>query len=160
MMQIEIQTVGDQNFIRRFNRYIEDMRDFTEPFNRIYDDFVEVEKNIFGSEGAPERFVQLSDRYKEWKERFFPGLPIMQLHRRLVTSLISRNDSDAIVDIDGRGGVATFGTKIPYAHRHQMGTFGMKQRKFIQLTEEIKRRWAKIIQEWAFEQGHKAMGVQ
>ena len=143
-----IRTVGDQQYIRAFNRIGSEIQDFSIPFSFIYEDFKSLEKNIFNSEGTPERFIPLtSEKYKRWKERYYPGKKIMQLTGRLMESL-SNISADTIMEI--RKQSAAFGTEVEYALRHQMGTFGMPQRKFIQITDEVKKRWDKIVHRWAF----------
>ncbi|MBN2531894.1 MAG: phage virion morphogenesis protein [Spirochaetales bacterium] len=145
MVTAGIKIIEDQRYIRAFNRIGVEIRDFSIPFSFIYEDFKQTEKQIFESEGLPERFLPLSPRYRRWKEQHYPGRKIMQLTRRLIESLVSVS-ADTIMEI--KRSSAAFGTRTPYAHRHQMGTFGMPQRKIVQITEEVKRRWDKIVHRW------------
>lgn len=141
-----IKTIGDERYIRAFNRIGSEVRDFSVPFSFIHEDFKQTEKQIFENEGLPEGFLPLtSRRYRLWKEKYFPGRKIMQLTGRLKESLTDTS-ADTVSEITGT--TAVFGTNVAYAHRHQMGTFGMPTRKIVQITDEVKRRWDKIIHRW------------
>jgi len=153
MVVVSIDTVGTQRFVRGFTRYGEAMGDMSEIFETLYDDFTEMEKRIFSSQGDPEKFQALSPRYREWKERHYPGRKIMQLFGRLKASLTGNKGADSVREI--RRQKAVFGTVVPYAHRHQEGTMGMPQRKVVQLTEVRKRRWAQKIHKWAYEKAQE-----
>lgn len=149
MVTLSIDTIGEERFIRGFSRIERDVQDFQEPFRVILGDFREMEKRIFATEGSSEgegSFKPLSVRYREWKEIFFPGEPIMVLRGNLRAALTGRAEG-TIEKIEKRA--AEFGTDIPYAHRHQMGTGGMPQRRFVQVGEEAKRRWARVVARWA-----------
>ena len=119
--------------------------DFSKIFEDIIVDFRRLEKRIFKKEGDPESFKPLSPKYAAWKHKNYPGKKIMQLRGGLKASLTGKT-SDTIEVIGKRR--AEFGSNLPYAHRHQMGTFGMPQRKIVQLSEKTKKRWVKIVQKW------------
>ena len=88
-----------------------------------------------------------------WKAKHYPGKPIMQLRGRLMAALTAEKQADAqdTVKIIEKTH-AEFGAKVPYVHRHQMGTYGMPQRKVIQLTEQRKRVIARMIHQWSYDQ--------
>lgn len=146
MVTIEISMLGEDKFIRAFNRIGEDVRDFSEPFAEIYTDFVATEGRNFDAEGLPEQFRPLSPRYAEWKMKHFGILPIMVLRGRLRASLAGLGGASmgfgAIRDIHPMD--AYFGTSVPYAHRHQYSG-----REVVQIQDEDKRRWVRIVQQWA-----------
>lgn len=72
----------------------------------------------------------------------------MRLTDRLYRSLANAAMSeDTVKEI--RPTYARFGTNVPYAHRHQVGGGGIPARKIVNLTEEDKKRWAKILQRFA-----------
>ena len=153
MVVLRIDTIGEERFIRGFNRYVEDMKDFSPVFEQIADWFYSEEKRIFAHQGDPESFVPLSPQYKAWKDKHYPGKPIMQLRGRLIASLAGQ--ADGTVKKIGKM-EAEYGTQVPYAHRHQMGTAGMPKRKVVQLTEARKRAIARMIHRWSFEQLQEA----
>lgn len=160
MVTITIETIGEERFIRGFSRIEKQMPDMRPVFEDIAVYFWAREKQIFAREGDPESFDDYtSDVYKAWKRKHFPGRKIMQLRGRLRNSLIGERQAvaqDTVKIIKKKS--AEFGTQVPYAHRHQMGTFGMPQRKIVQLTEKDKRWWAKTIHEWAYKTVLKEVG--
>ena len=150
MVTISIETIGEERFIRGFNRIEADMADMRPIFQDISLDFYRREKQIFARQGDPVGFKALSPAYKKWKSLHFPGRKIMQLTRRLMISLTDPDRAKAgdVVKKIGRK-AAEFGSIVPYVHRHQMGTRGMPKRMIVQLTEKDKIRWGRMIHEWA-----------
>lgn len=146
---LEIETLGDERFVRGFNRYVARMKDFTPIFEELLEDFREIEEKNFASQGTPKAFAPLSTKYKAWKERHYPGRPIMELRGVLKASLVGRSP-DSVINIDRKS--AEYGTSVKYAHRHQKGTYGMPVRKIVQLTESDKTRWARKIHQWSYEE--------
>jgi phage gpG-like protein len=157
---LTIDTVGDQKIIRGFNRYTAMMKDFRPVFNEVAEFFYRTEEKIFASEGNPEMFVPLSPIYKAWKSKHYPGRKIMELTGRLRRSLTGKGQADAqdTVRIIKKT-FAEFGSQAPYVHRHQMGTFGMPQRKIIQFTETRKRTITNMIHQWSFEKLQASLGL-
>jgi phage gpG-like protein len=143
---VEIQTLGVERFVRAFNRCSQEVKDLSPAFEEVYDNFCEVEERNFDAEGSPDGFAALSPWYARWKAMAYPGRKIMQLTGRLKDSLTANYSTDAVKEIHPK--TARFGTRVPYAHRHQMGTDDMPARKIVQLTEPIKREWALIIQRY------------
>ena len=152
MVTIKIETIGEERFIRGFNRIPGDMADMRPAFQDISLDFYGREKQIFSREGDPKRFEKLTnEKYKAWKRKHYPGKKIMELTGRLRKSLIAEGQAVARDTVKiMKKKEAEFGTQVPYAHRHQMGTVGMPKRMIVQLTEPDKIRWARIIHEWAY----------
>ncbi len=150
MVTISIETIGEERFIRGFSRIVEDMDDMRPAFQDVSEDFYRREKQIFDRQGDPVAFKSLSAAYKKWKTLHFPGRKIMQLTGRLRLSLVDPDRAkagDVVKKISKRS--AEFGSQVPYAHRHQMGTGGMPKRMIVQLTNKDKIRWGRIIHEWA-----------
>jgi hypothetical protein len=146
MVTLTITSIGEDRFIRAFNRIGSEVRDFSEPFGEIYTDFVELEGRNFDAEGTPNAFRALTPKYAEWKLKHFGVLPIMVLRGTLRASLAGLGGSAM-----GEGAVreihpmdAYFGTTVPYARKHQYSG-----REIVQLSEEDKKRWAMIVQRWA-----------
>ncbi len=150
MVTITIETIGEERFIREFNRIEADMADMRPIFQDISLDFYRREKQIFARQGDPAGFKPLSAAYKKWKSLNAPGKKIMQLSGRLRLSLVDPDRAKAgdVVKKIGRKS-AEFGSIVPYVHRHQMGTRGMPKRMIVQLTEKDKIRWGRMIHEWA-----------
>ena len=150
MVVVSIQTLGAERFVRGFNRFEAEMRNLSEPFGVIAEDFAEITERNFGAQGTPEKWRPLSPKYAKWKSRVRPGRQILVFDGTMYASLRGvRNGT-------GPGTIrqiypkrAEFGTMVPYAIYHQTGTRKMPARKPVQLTEEDKKRWGRIIHEWA-----------
>jgi len=147
LVVISIDTVGTERFVRGFNRGIDRVTDLRPVFEEIRDDFYKVEERNFKRGGYPQKHTALSPAYAAWKAKRAPGKPIMTLTGRLADSMTGGGSRRDTID-KRRKKYAEFGSKVPYAHRHQMGTLGMPQRRFVQLTEAVKRRWSKLIHEF------------
>tara|TARA_Y100000310_G_scaffold269827_1_gene283307 strand:- start:22145 stop:22621 length:477 start_codon:yes stop_codon:yes gene_type:complete len=143
MVTIQIDTIGDEKFIRGFNRYVAEMKDFSEVFEDISKYLFSTSAKIFKAQGDPIPFAPLSPKYKEWKARHFPGRPILVLRGPLKESLTA-GSSDTIKNIGKLS--MEWGTRVVYARRqHRAG------RKPIQLTEPRKRVIARMIHQWAYD---------
>ena len=153
MLILTIETVGAERFVRGFNRYVEDIQDFTEVFELLYLDFLEIEETQFatgGSRSSGESWAALSPNYARWKAKHAPGRPVLTLSGAMRAALTSRTGaSGQIKDIRGKEKRATFGVSMQRAYWHQHGTRKMPARPVVQLTEADKRRWARTVQTWA-----------
>jgi len=150
MIVFTIETVGDERFVRGMNRYVEDIQDFTEAYELLYLDFLEIEQKNFAAQGTPAPWAALSPNYAKWKAKHAPGRPLLVLRGDMRAALTSRTGaSGQIKEINGRARSARFGTSIKIATYHQYGTRRMPRRPVVQLTEEDKRRWSRLIQTWA-----------
>lgn len=148
-MVITIETLGDERFVRGFNRIPDDVKDLSVPFAEIYRDFTLVNHRNFLAQGYPLHWVPLSPQYAAWKQKHFPGLPILVRSGEMRDSLASTGAGmgpGAIREIHARD--AWFGTSVRYARFHQTGTRRMPRRKPVQLADEDKVRWGRIIHRW------------
>jgi phage gpG-like protein len=162
MVEFSISTVGQERFVRGFNRYVEDIHDFSEVFEMLYKDFQTIEKEQFDSEGGrSEKWKALSPSYAVWKVRHHPGKPILVLSGALRRSLTegSGETGNAIKIIDGVGKKASFGTLNRLAEYHQNGMGRLPVRKVVDLKEEDKIRWGRTIQTWAYQKLNTQMGA-
>ena len=161
MVTISIETIGEERFIRGFNRIEKEMGDMRPVFEEISHDFYRIEKFLFSRQGFPKPFVppKMNEKYLKWKRKHFPGRKNMQLTGRLRLSLVDPDRAKAgdVVKKIGRKS-AEFGTEVPYAHRHQMGTRGMPKRMIVQLTNDHKIRWGRMIHTWALDIIKKEVG--
>lgn len=159
MVVIEINTIGDERFVRGFNRYAEDVQDWRPAFERIYENFLDIERRTFRAQGYPARWKRLSPAYAAWKAKHYPGKPILQKTGRLMRSLTAKHQAEAQDTVkDIKKLRAEFGTRVPYAEAHQRGfpPRNLPARPPVQLTEHNKTFWARIIHEWAYEEAKKA----
>lgn len=147
---VTIKIEGDQQVLRTFLRFAEDVQHLEEPFNAIANDFYDIENRQFDSEGGygSGGWAALSDvsegkGYASWKAKHFPGTSILVRWGNLRESLTMMGGYN-IRDVEPLS--VTLGTMMPYAKWHQRGTGRMPQRRVIDLTEDDKSRWVKIIQ--------------
>jgi len=151
MVIVSITTLGGERFVRGFNRFAEEMKDLTEPFGAIAEDYAEIAGRNFASEGSPEKWAPLSPRYAARKAKLRPGRPILQFDGTLYASLRGVADGsgpDTVRLIYPKR--AEIGTMVSYAIHHQFGAprAGLPRRSPEQLTERDKERWGRIIHEW------------
>lgn len=99
----------------------------------------------FASKGASigTTWPALSLDYARWKQKKFPGKPMLVRSGRLVNSLI--NKTEDTVDPNNTGNRIIYGTKVPYAAIHQMGGGHIPTRKFLQITKTQQSFWRKLI---------------
>jgi hypothetical protein len=126
---------------------------------QIVQNFHEIEIQLFQSEGANGMhgvWPALSEKYQEWKDRHFPGMPIMILTTLLMRSLTEQTTGTiAHVSKVGQSWRLKFGTDVKspagfdYPLLHQKGgdiKGKTKTRRTIDPTDKQVAVWAKIIQ--------------
>jgi phage gpG-like protein len=148
-MTLRVDSLGYERFVRAFNRIPDNVKDFREPLTEIYQDFLGIERRNFSARGRPEAWRPLSPKYAAWKARHFPGKPLLELTGNLKASLLG-SGAAAVRDI--RETRATFGTAVRHAIFHQLGTRRMPRRKPVQIADEDKVRWGRIVHVWAVKQ--------
>ena len=152
MLQFTTEVAGQVVIDRLLSRLSERSSNFFPVFNEIAEDFIKIEENQFKSLGRGE-WQPLSPRYAAWKARNYPGRPLMVRTGTLQTALTSRAAR-------GRTETVTRNTlrvaiHLPYAIKHQLGdpTTNLPQRVLVDLREEDKRRWTRIIHNFLVSQG-------
>ena len=116
--------------------------------NRNHSNFRKTEERIFNGQGAygsRSRWVALSPKYKEWKDRYYPGKPILQMTGNLKASLTKKSPNH--IEIITKNSI-TLGSNDPKFKWHQKGTTsGIPARPPIVFTEYQGQKWAKIIKD-------------
>lgn len=148
---IRIDTLGEATIQRTMVRRLEVLADMRPAWEAIADDFAAWEHEWFASRGGS-TWVPLSPRYAYWKSRKYPGMPIMRREDDLYLSLTQRPFGIENINADSM----EIGTDVHYAQYHQRGGADLPQRKVIDIDEETKRRWIKIIQRYLVE-GDRSM---
>lgn len=136
-----IEIEGVEVFSRAFNRLEAGIDDFRSIWPNVAKEFYAIEHEQFeseGSHGASGKWAPLSPAYKKWKEKHFPGQPILKLTNSLYESLTSPDAPASIFRMDREE--MTLGSKEPYAVVHQ------RTRPPISLNQDDKRRLQKAIQ--------------
>lgn len=126
----------------------------TQTFRPFWQDVVSLlhvhEENTFAREGAYEglrKWAALSPEYARWKARVAPGAPILTLTGRLRRSLAGQT-ADSIVEIDDFRLV--YGTAVPYAIYHQMGTRKMPARPMLRMSANLRARLMIALRNYLF----------
>jgi phage gpG-like protein len=142
VFRFRLDIAGEIQMDRGIAHFADGVADYRPIWPVIEDDFYALEKDQFKTEGAEggERWKELSEGYAYWKEKEYPGKPILERTGDLKKSLTSPNDPNT-VRIEERK-TLTLGTRIPYAIYHQSiepRTSNLPRRPEIMLTEEFKR---------------------
>lgn len=109
----------------------------------IADDFLESERRQFASEGAyaSDGWAPLSPAYARWKAIHYPGKTILRRTDDLFKSL---TEGPAIRILEPT--FMVIGSDVDYGAYHQHGTTRLPRRRPVELTENRRREWVKILQ--------------
>lgn len=153
MFRFRLDIAGEVQMDRGIARFADGIADYRPIWGVIEDDFYALQKDQFKSEGAEggAQWQELSPEYAKWKEKHYPGKPILQRSGDLEASLTNPNDPNT-VRIEQRK-TLTLGSKIPYAIYHQSPgpRKRLPRRPEIMLTEEFKRAVMHHIQVYLVE---------
>lgn len=135
---------GDTQLERTLDRFANNVEDATPAWDAIADRLVHVERRQFASEGKSSSggWAPLSPKYAAWKAQHYPGQPILQREGHLVRSLTRR--PLGIERIEPQE--AWLGSAVTYGAYHQRGAGNLPRRRPIELTEDERRTWVKILQ--------------
>lgn len=168
--ELNLDLSGDTQLMAGFSRFADDVKDLSEAFREIAQDFHQtVEKKQFETEGAygSGGWKPLSDNppgkgYASWKAKNYPGRPLLVQSGLMKESLMGENPY-SIEDIQPLQ--MRLGTQIKYALYHQKGTSKMPARPVIALSPSViagreispdVTRWSKIIHKHLFDQAKEA----
>ena len=135
-MKFNVTVDGVQQSTRAFSALDESVRDFRELWPELHMYFLRATSEQFESIGVRggQRWQPLSERYAKWKQKKFPGKPILVRTERLKRSLsLGGSAPDQVAEFQPL--YAVFGTSVPYAQYHQRGTSRMAQRQILQPTQ-------------------------
>lgn len=159
MVELSFQMLGKEVFVRGFNRYAHKVQDWREAFEQVWQNYIDINRRNFQRGGYPQRFKSLSPAYRAWKDKHYPGRPILTLTGDLRRSMTGAGQATAQHTIkDIRKLRAEFGTTVPYARAHQDGypPRNLPRRPPLQLTNYDLTFWTRIIHEWAWKEGGRA----
>jgi len=123
--------------------------------DKLHDVFMVNEQRQFVSQGSfmmGRKWEKLSDRYKTWKNKHYPGREIMVASGALMQAATVRTGAGHVKAIVGKTG--TFGvsdSEIPYAKYHNDPSGArtkMPYRPFIRMTPAIKKQWQVAVGEF------------
>jgi len=136
---------GVTEFDRTFTRFTSQiLGDFRPIWPGVVTELRNIMREQFAAQGAGKtgQWAQLSPRYRAWKEKHFPGRPILQREQRLVASL-TQSTSNTIL-VQGRDELI-FGTRRRGAKFHQTGTRRMPRRAVFDLSEQQAARLTRVV---------------
>ena len=144
-LRFQIEILGEQQLDRILSRVIAGVRDLRPVWKDVADDFLEMEREQFASEGRSGSggWAPLSPRYAALKAQRYPGRGILVRTGALRGSLTATGGRH-IRKLTANS--LRLGTSVPYAGFHQRGTRRMLQRKVVELSEEDRRRWTRFSQ--------------
>lgn len=156
-MVISLEILGKEVFARSLSRFASAVQDWRPAFEQIWQNYTKITRRNFQRQGYPVSFAPLSPAYRAWKEKHFPGKPILQRSGALMDAMLGNAQASSrhtIKDIKKLS--AEFGTTLPYAGAHQEGIPGrLPRRPPLQLEERDLVFWSRIIHEWAYKEAMK-----
>ena len=143
---------GDAQIDRSLARFADTVGDARPAWEAMAERFARTNRRQFATEGrhASGGWAPLSPRYAEWKAEHYPGKPILEREGNLVESLTRRPFGVEVIEPDRM----VLGTDVrspegyPYAEAHQHGTGRMPQRRPVELREQERREWIKLLQRY------------
>lgn len=153
-MQLYLEVFGDVQLARELLRFGERAEDMSPAFEQIADDFLQIQEFQFDSQGGmfSGGWAALAPSTIESKRR--QGLDPRILHATLAlrNSLTNKNDPNHVrritPDTMEVGTSVTSPSGFPYPAAHQNPKQGQKQRRPIELDEDISSDWVKVLQEY------------
>jgi phage gpG-like protein len=140
-VHIRFRFFGEDQVSRSLLAYAERAGDMRPAWEELRDRFVGYEEKWFDSEGDG-RWPPLSASYAEWKARHFPGRKTLVREGDLKASVL-KPDIEVMEPT-----FAMFGTADPVAGYHQKGDGRLPMRRVIDLSEEEKREWIRVVQRY------------
>jgi phage gpG-like protein len=132
-LDIHFEVQGDEELVRAFGLMASRVSDWRPFWPDIAAVFYIGESARFASEGFG-AWPPLSDGYRKWKQKHYPGQKILSLTGALRESLTSRTGASAVYQDEALQ--LTLGTATHYAKYHQYGTGRMPARPPIDITQE------------------------
>lgn len=131
---------------RNLARFQQKLTDVQPALEAMASAFAKAEAEQFSTEGqkASGGWAALSPGYAIWKERNFPGKPILERTGELKKSLTQRPFGVEVISTMAM----EIGTRLPYAVRHQQGGTHLPKRPPVALNEASRREITQILQKY------------
>lgn len=136
---------GETQVSRAFQLAAERAENLSEPFAFIGGLILKSVTEQFdthGAHGLGSRWKPLSPAYKTWKDKHFPGKPILEATGQMRRSMTSPQ----AVHVQARRLV--YEPDDPKAIYHQRGNQHLPQRKIIALSTGDRRQWDRVFLTW------------
>ncbi len=136
---------GDTQLLRTIDRrldYVSDMRPAWRELRRL---FLVAERRQFATQGAwgSGGWAPLSEDYRRWKLRVFPGKTILRATDELYRSLTE--GPQIYVE---RPHEVIMGSAVRHGRFHQSGGGNLPRRRVLELPESERRGWVKVMQRY------------
>lgn len=154
MVRISLEIDGLIVLDRSLSRFGEQLKDFRQAWPGVIVELQSIMREQFRGQGVGQtgRWEPLSERYREWKERNFPGRPILQRTGATMKALTSRTQHSII---DPQPTILTFGVALRYPIYHQRGSGRLPRRPIFDLTEDHKVRIVRVVQRRVLQAGRE-----
>lgn len=151
---IRFTVMGEEVLARALSRFGEGISDFRPAWDSIHLNFIQIEEQQFESEGTRggALWPPLSPTYAAWKQKYFPGRPLLQLTGTMWGQLAVGTG----LLVEKQPMLLRMVPTVPYAKYHQTGTSHMPARKPVVLTEEDKMGWMKILHNYVYDKAKEA----
>lgn len=145
MLNFQIEIENQVVFDRALSRFGENLKDFRQVWPGVTVELRRIVKEQFDGQGVGQsgKWKALSPAYKKWKDKKYPGQPIL-VRTGDTRAALTSNTSHTINIPTAQ--TLTFGVALKYPIYHQRGGKKLPQRKIFDFTEEQKVRLVKVIQ--------------
>jgi phage gpG-like protein len=141
-MPIRIEIQGTQELSNAFTELSRRIGDLTPIWPRVAQVFYERERQLFDQQGEG-NWRELSPRYGAWKQKHFPGYPLLQRSTEMAVSLTNQTSPFSVLDMRPKN--FAVGTSVPYAQFHQTGTSRMPARPPIIIDDGTIQRMLDVV---------------
>ena len=145
MLNLQFELDGAVIFNRSLSRFGENLRDLRQIWPAVTIELRQIVKEQFNGRGVGPagQWQPLSDAYRKWKEKKFPGQPLLVRSGDLIQSLTTNTAHTVNQPLPDS---LTFGTRLKYATYHQRGGKRLPRRPIFDLNENQKDRITKAVQ--------------
>jgi len=138
MIKLKLDIIGEKSVVRGMDALIQHLgKDLRPMLEAVREWWYSWQSAVFAEEGSEllgRKWQPLSHNYAAWKERHFPGRPILELTGALRDAMTGKG-SGAWRKVEKKS--MTLGTQgIDYTFAHNFGTDRLPARKFIGSTRE------------------------
>ena len=152
---LSFDVMGVTQYDRAFEALADDVDNMRDPLERVLRSLRAIEVEQFAKEGAAAgnaKWAPLSPAYKRWKDRHYPGKPIMQrtgeLHRDLTTDGVISLTDDELVYGPSSSPRPDGETNARIAGWHHEGSGHNPRRLIVAVPEYAKHEWDQFFLTW------------
>jgi hypothetical protein len=167
VLTVTFDVAGEQQYVRAFEAFDEELRDLRDPLGDVADHLRDVVGEQFeteGMHGLGSKWTPLNPGYDKWKRQHYPGAPMLVRSgamreaflvdgtRELTSDRLLWGITDQTNDEGERIG--------EYARAHQTGRGVVPQRKIVALGSMDRRQIDRIFVEWLHRVRRELFGAQ